>query len=158
AGAPKGCADKGPTPFSDLLTTMIEAHAAESGRALQTAGPTGPINVPNIAHARGSRRTEVNSARGWRAQQLNACVVGLIVAVGSVFYVSEAGKEQPAVIAADPAFQARSVVIGNADANDESMEKPLQAGEPDRSRAIGVEEKRIDEGGIGGKSTFGSDS
>ena len=109
---------------------MIEAHAAESGRTLQNFGATGRINsIPNVARA--SRRTETNTAPSaanhrWRARQLNVCVVGLIVAVGGVFYASEAGEEQPPVIAADEAFQARSVVIGNANANDKPMERPLR--------------------------------
>ena len=157
--SPERCAEKAPTPFFDLLTSMIEAHAAESGRSLQNVGATGRIDsIPNIAVAKAARRTEVNAAppaanHRWRAQQLNVCVVGLIVALGSVFYVSAAGEPQPPVIAADEAFQARSVVIGNANANDEPMERPPEAGEPGGSRTIGVEQERMDEGGIGTKST-----
>src|SRR5687768_13037603 len=94
AGA-EGCADKVPTPFFDLLTTMVNAHAAESGRALQNAGPPGRIDVlPNIAYPRDSRRTDVNTARRWHAPQLNVSIVALIVVVGSAFNASEAGKEQ----------------------------------------------------------------
>jgi hypothetical protein len=159
AGTPAAYADKVSTPFFDLLTTMIEAHAAESGRTQQNTGLTGRIDViPSIADARDSRRAEVNAAGRWHAQQLKICVVGLIVAVGSLFYVSEAGKVNPPAILADQAFKARSVAIGNADANDESIEKPLEGGEPDRSRTVDVEETRTGEGGIGSKSTFGADS
>ena len=163
--SPEGCAGKAPTPSFDLLTTMIQAHAAESERALQKAvGATGRIDaiLANVADTKDSRRVEVNDAppaanHRWRAWQLNVRVVGLIVAVGgSVFYVSEAGKEQPPVIAADEALQARSVVFGNANANDKPMERPLQTAEPGGSRAIGVEEERIDEGGIETKSTSGA--
>jgi SH3 domain-containing protein len=157
--SPERCADKAPTPFFDLLTSMIEAHAAESRRLLQNVGATGCIDsIPNIAHARAARRTDVNAAppatnHGWRAQQLNVRVVGLIVALGSVFYVSEAGEQQqPPVIAAAEAFQARLGIIGNANANDKQIERPLAAGEPGSKRTIGVEQQLMDEGGVGIKS------
>ena len=157
--SPEGCADKAPTPFFDLLTSMIVAHAAESGRSLQNVGASGRIDsLPNVAFARAARRTEVYAAppaanHRWRAEQLSVCVVGLIVALGSVFYVSEAGEQQPPVIAADEAFQARSVVIGNANANDKPMERPLEAGEPGGPRTIGVEQERMDDGWIGTTGT-----
>src|SRR5688572_6141637 len=172
AASPERCAAEGPTPFSDLLTTMIEAHAAEGGRTLQNAGATGRIDaIPaGIADARASRWTHANAAppaasRRWRAQQLNVCVVGLIVAIGGVIYVpeagnraSEAGKEQPPAIAVDEALQARSVVIANANANDQPMERPLQAGESGGARRIGVGEEPVDEAGMGTKSTSGAHS
>jgi hypothetical protein len=146
---------------------MIEAHAAESGRALRDTGATGRVEalVAAMADARASRRTEANAAppaanHRRRAHQLNVCVVGLVVAMGNVIYVSEAGnkvpemaKVQPPAIAADAALQARSVVIGNATPNDEAMEGPLAAGEPGSSRTIGVDEERTDEGEIGNKSS-----
>lgn len=168
AGASPGqCADKAPTPFFDLLTTMIEAHAAESGRALRDAGATDRIGalVADITDAKAARRTNASAAppaasHRRRAQHLNVCVVGLIMAMGNVIYVSEAGnkvpevgKEQPPVIAADAALQARSVVIGNAVANDKAVEPQLPAGEPGSSPTIGVGEERIDEGEIGTKSS-----
>jgi uncharacterized protein YraI len=157
----EGCADKAPTPSLDLLTTMIRAHAAESERALQkAASATSRIDaiLANIADTKDSRRRQANATAPavndrWRARQLNVCVVGLIVVVGgSAFYVSEAGKEQPpAIAAAAEALEARSVVIGNANANDKPMERPLQTAEPGGSRTIGIEEQRIDQGGIGTK-------
>jgi uncharacterized protein YraI len=164
----EGSADKAPTPSLDLLTTMIRGHAAESERALQkAASATRRIDaiLANIADTKDSRRRQANAAppaanRTWRARQLNVCVVGLIVVVGgSAFYVSEAGKEQPpAIAAAAEALEARSVVIGNANANDKPMEKPLQAAEPGGSPTVGVEEQRIDEGGIGAKGPSGAHS
>jgi hypothetical protein len=145
---------------------MIEAHAAESGRAVRDAGATDRIDalVAAMADARSSRRTQADAAphaasHGRRAQRLNVCIVGLVVAMGNVIYVSEAGnkvpevgKEQPPAIAADAALQARTVVIGNATANDETVER-LPAGEPGGSRTIGVEEERTDVGEIGIEST-----
>jgi hypothetical protein len=146
---------------------MIDAHAAESGRALRDAGATDRIDalVAAMADARAARRTKANAAppaanHRRRAQKLNVCVVGLIVAMGNVIYVSEAGnkvpevgKEQPPAVAADTALQARSVVVGNATADDKAMERPTPAGEPGSSRTIGVEEERMDEGEIGTKSS-----
>jgi hypothetical protein len=150
---------------------MIEAHAAESGRARRDTGATDRVDalVAAMADARAARRTEANAAppaanHRRRAQQLNVCVVGLIVAMGNVIYVSEAGnkvpeagKEQPAAIAADAALQARAVVIGNAPANDRAMERPIPAGEPGSSRTSGAEEERTDEGEIGTESSPGAD-
>jgi uncharacterized protein YraI len=168
AGAPpERRADEAPTPFFDLLTTMIQAHAAESGRAPQHAGATDRVDalLADRVDEKNSPRTEISAAppvshHRRRAQQLNVCVVGLMVAIGNVIYVSEAGnkvsevgKEQPPVIVADEALQARSVVIGNATASDKPMERPLQTEEPGGSRTIGVEEARLDEGEIGTKST-----
>src|SRR5262245_21628391 len=76
--SPKRCPDKAATPFFDLLTTMIEAHAAESGRALQNPRATGRIDTlcPDIADAKDTWRAEANAAppaanRRWRVQQLN---------------------------------------------------------------------------------------
>jgi uncharacterized protein YraI len=156
----EGCAGKAPTPSLDLLTAMIRAHAAESERALQkAAGATSRIDaiLANIADTKDSRRRHANAPppaanHTWRARQLNVCVVGLIMVVGgSAFYVSEAGKEPPPAIAAAEALEARSVVIGNANANDTPMEGPLQSAQPGGSPTVGVEEQRIDEGGIGTK-------
>jgi hypothetical protein len=159
AEAPQGCAGKVSTPFSDLLTTMIEAHAAESARALENAGTTRRIGaIPNIADAINSRGMGGNAARGRRARQPNVHVVGLVVALGTVFYVPEAGNERPSVFAADQVFQVRSVLIGDADANAKPIGKPLQAGEPDRSGIIGVEEEPKEKDGIESKSASGTDS
>ena len=163
----EGRADKAPTPSLDLLTTMIRAHAAESERALQkAAGATSRIDaiLANIADTKDSRRRHANAPppaanHTWRARQLNVCVVGLIVVVGgSAFYVSQAGKEQPPAITAAEALEARSVVIGNANANDTPMERPLQTAQPGGSPTVGVEEQRIDEGGIGTKGPSGAHS
>src|SRR5262249_54733162 len=44
------------------------------------------------------------------------------------------------------------------DAKTKPIEKPLQAGEPDRSGIVGVEEERKDDSGIGSKSTSDADS
>jgi uncharacterized protein YraI len=166
--SPEGSADKAPTPSLDLLTTMIRAHAAESERALQkAASATSRIDaiLANIADTKGPRRRRANAAppaanRTWRARQLNVCVVGLIAVVGgSAFYVSEAGKEQPpAIAAAAEALEARSVVFGNVNANDTLIERPLQTAEPGGWPAVGVEEQRIDEGGIGTKAPAGAHS
>jgi SH3 domain-containing protein len=151
---PQGYADNGPTPFFDLLQAMIEAHAAESARTLQKLGATGRIDsMPNIAKASCRAQTDrapLAANRRW----LNVCVVGLIVAVGGVVYASEAGEEQPPAIAAGEAFQARSVVIGNAPTDD----KPLEAGKSNGSRMIGLEQERMDEGGIGADGTSGANS
>jgi SH3-like domain-containing protein len=152
APTPGGCSENVPTPVFDVLTTIIKAHAAESGRACPD--PTGRIDaLSNIAYPRDTRRTDV-ATRRWRAPQLNVSIVGLIAVIGSVFSASEAGKEQPRAVAADQAFQARSVASGSANANAE----PLQAREPDSSPTAGVEKERIDGGGVGGKSTSGADS
>jgi hypothetical protein len=146
---------------------MIEAHATESGRALRDASANDRVDalVADIADAKASRRTKAPAAppaanHRRRAQQLNVCVVGLIMAMGNVIYVSEAGnkvpdvgKEQPPVVAADAALQARATVIGNATANDGAMEQRLPAGEPASSPTIGVREERMDEGEIGTKSS-----
>src|SRR5262245_38224280 len=98
AGAfPEGCTDKAPTPFFDLLTTMIQAHAAETGRAVQSVGAgeswqTGVDAAPAFADHR------------WRAHYVNVCVAALIVVLGGMFYASEAGNEQSPTIPADEAF------------------------------------------------------
>jgi uncharacterized protein YraI len=134
--SPKRRADKAPTPFFDLLTTMIEAQAAENARLLQRVGATGGIA----------------SNHRWHARHLKVCVVGLIVVLGSAFYVSEAGEQQPPVIAAHEEFQARSALIGNANANDEQIERPPGVGEPSGPRTIGVEQEQMDEGGTSTKS------
>jgi hypothetical protein len=123
---------------------MIEAHAAETGRAAQ-------------------RQTEVDAAppaanHRWRAPQLNVCVAGLIVVLGGIFYVPEAGNEQSPIIPADEAIQARAVVIGYANANGKPMETPLEEGESGSSPTVGVEQERIDEGGNGTKGTPGAHS
>jgi uncharacterized protein YraI len=163
----EGCADKAPTPSLDLLTTILRAHAAESERALQkAASATSRIDamLASIADTKASRRTEANATppaanHTRRARQLNVCVVGLIVVVGgSGFYASEAGKEQPPAIAAAEALEARSVVIGNADVSDTPTQRPLQTTEPGGSRTVGVGEERLDEGGIGTKSSSGEHS
>ena len=160
--SPRGCADKGPTPFFDLLQAMIEAQAAEKAGALQEVGATARIeSVANAA--RTSRRTRLDTIRPAanprrRAPQLNVCVVGLIVATGGVFFASEAGEEQPRAIGADETFQARSIVIGNADANDKPMEKSRGANEPGDSLTIGGEQARMDEGGIVSESAPGAHS
>lgn len=165
--SPEACADKAATPSLDHLTTMIRAHAAESERALQkAASATSRIDaiLANIADTKDSRRRQAKAAppaadHKRRARQLNVCVVGLVVAVGgSAFYVSEAGKEQPPAIAAAEALEARSVVIGNANANDKPMEEPAQTADPGDSQTTAVEEARIDEGGIGSKGGSGEHS
>jgi hypothetical protein len=140
---------------------MVQAHAVESGRALQHAGATGRIDaILDRADAMDTRRREANAAapaasHRRRAQKLNVCAVGLMVAIGGVVYVPEAGnkasgagREQPPAVAAGEALHARSAVIGNTTANDKPMDRPLQAGEPGGARTIGVEEAPMDEGGI----------
>src|SRR5688572_17900534 len=145
AAASEGYADEVPTPFFDILTTMIKAHAAESGRELQKTGPTNGRHVlPNIACSSDSRRTDVNAARSWRAPRLNVSIVGLIVVVSSMCYASEASNEQPRGIAADQASQARSVASAIASANDERIEKPIQAAESDRLPTMAVQKPRTD--------------
>jgi hypothetical protein len=111
-----------------------------------------------MARSSDSRRTDVDAARSWRAPQLNVSVVGLIVVVSSVFYASEASNDQPRGIAADQAFQERSVAGDNGSASDERIEKPLQAAESDRSPTTTPQKQRTDDGGIGSESTSGADS
>jgi uncharacterized protein YraI len=159
AAASEGCADEVPTPFFDILTTMIKAHAAESGRELQKTGPTNRRHVlPNIACSSDSRRTDVNAARSWRAPRLNVSIVGLIVVVSSMCYASEASKEQPRGIAADQASQARSVASAIASANDERIEKPIQAAESDRLPTMAVQKPRTDGGEIVSERASGADA
>ena len=142
----------GPTPFYDLLTSMIQAHALENAgvrqhdnttdhddmiAARKVGGGSGTSHGPDACDATGIlRRVKVYR---------DACIAGLIVtvAMGGVIFLAQVSARQPLVAAAayDPS-KGRAPVIGAAGSASEPVERPLQAGEPSGLEKPGVERNR----------------
>lgn len=130
-----------PTPFSDLLATIIEATARENRRA------TGPTSTSTS----GAGDSVANRWR--RSRRLILCVAGLVVAapVGWITFASKGSERQSPTLAADSVHERKSPVVGNANTTGDAVARPLPSGELDGSGEAGVEEKRTDEGiGTGG--------
>lgn len=108
----EGRVDDVPTPFYDLLTAMIEAHALENERVRQ------------YDDAVRARKGDAN--RGWEvlAQHMNACIPGLIMsaAMGGAIFLLQVNLRQPPVVAAvDEPSKGRSPLIGAAGTTNEPV-------------------------------------
>ena len=145
AGASSAGGD-GPTPFYDLLTSMIQAHAMENACVRQNNNATGHDDVIP-ARKTGSSTSHWADARG--AMEIlgrvkvyrDACIAGLIVivAMGGIIFVAQVNVKQPLVVATDYPSKGRSPVIGAAGSTNEPVGSLLQAGEPSGLDKPGVE-------------------
>jgi len=154
-----------PTPFYDLLTEMIQAHALENAHRRQHDNATGHDDVvPARTAGDGSapdakqdlHRVKVDTVplvanHRWRVltRRQHVGIASLIVAaaIGGVIFVSQVSVRQPLAVAYDPSKEG-SPVVGAAGAKNEPAEGPLQAGEPGGLGTPGVERERSVEGGI----------
>jgi hypothetical protein len=141
----------GSTPFYDLLTSMIQAHALENARvrqhdnaigqdamipACKAGGGSGTSHGPDVCDAMENlRRVKVYR---------DACIAGLIVtvAMGGVIFLAQVNVRQPLAAAAYDPSKGRAPVIGAAGSASEPVERPLQAGEPSGLEKPGVERNR----------------
>jgi Bacterial SH3 domain len=137
-----------PTPFYDLLTSMIQAHALENACVRQLDNATGHDDMIPARKAGGGSRTshgpDACDAMGVKVYR-DACIAGLIVtvAMGAVIFAPQVNVRQPLLVAAayDPS-KGRSPVIGAAGSTNAPVEKPLQAGDPSGLEKPGIERIR----------------
>jgi hypothetical protein len=142
----------GPTPFYDLLTSMIQAHALENAGVRRHDNATGHDDMIPARKAGGDSGTSLGPAAHGAMEILrrvkvyrDACIAGLIVtvAMGGVIFLAQVNARQPLVIAAYDPSKGRSPVIGAAGSTNEPVERPLQAGEPSGLDKPGVERLMI---------------
>jgi Bacterial SH3 domain len=142
----------GSTPFYDLLTSMIQAHALENARVRQHDNAIGhddmiPARNPVAEAAQAMGQMHATQWRTFAGSKVyrDACIAGLIVtvAMGGVIFLAQVKARQPLVVAAayDPS-KGRAPVIGAAGSVSEPVERPLQAGEPSGLEKPGVERNR----------------
>jgi hypothetical protein len=134
-----------PTPFYDLLTSMIQAHALENACVRQDNNATDRDDMIPARKAGGvsgtSHGPDARDAMGVKVYR-DACIAGLIVtvAMGGIIFVPQLNVRQPLVVAADyDPSKRRSPAIGAAGSMNEPVERPLQAGEPSGLEKPGVE-------------------
>jgi Bacterial SH3 domain len=136
-----------PTPFYDLLTSMIQARALENACVRQHDNATSHddmIPTPKSGGGSGtSQRPDARDAMGVKVYR-DACIAGLIVtvAMGGVIFVPHVNVRQPLVAAAYDPSKGRSPVIGAAGSTNEPVERPPQVGEPSGLEKPGVERNR----------------
>jgi hypothetical protein len=154
-----------PTPFSDLLSEMIRAHALETAHRRQQDNPTGQNDVLPARKAGGAdaldaqqnlRLVEANivplaADRGASglARHLSIRTAGLIAsaAIGCVILVSQVGSRQPPAVAAyDPPKREAPVIAARA--TNDAAERPAPASEPGGPGTPGVEREPPAEVGI----------
>ena len=135
-----------PTPFSDLLTSMIQAHALENACVRQYHNSTGHDDTIPARNAGGDSGSgpDARDAMGGKVYR-DPCIAGLIVtvAMGAIIFAPQVHVRQPFVVAAayEPS-KGRSPVIGATGSTSEPVERPLQAGEPSGLERPGVEQIR----------------
>ena len=143
AGASSAGGD-GPTPFYDLLTSMIQARALENACVRQHDNATSHddmIPTPKSGGGSGtSQRPDARDAMGVKVYR-DACIAGLIVtvAMGGVIFVPHVNVRQPLVAAAYDPSKGRSPVIGAARPTNEPVERRLKGGVPSGLEKPGVE-------------------
>jgi len=138
----------GSTPFYDLLTSMIQAHALENARVRQHDNAIGhddmiPARKPVAEAAQAMGQMHATRWRTFAGSKVyrDACIAGLIVtvAMGGVIFLAQANVRQPLAAAAYDPSKGRAPVNGAAGSASEPVERPLQAGEPS-----GLEKPRVE--------------